>query len=71
MLYRKEIPKEDPFMPDEVRMEKHCKVCITQMTELGDGMGQYDMLQEEDRADHDPREGILVDDLCVVAPVLP
>ena len=70
-LHRKKMPTGDPFMPDEVRMAKHCKVCIAQKAELGDGTGQYDMLQDDDRADDDPEEGIPIEDPCLDVLPLP
>ena len=38
-LHRKNMPTDDPHMPDCVRMAKVCKVCIAQKAELGDGTG--------------------------------
>ena len=63
-LHRKKIPTGDPHMPDEVRMAKHCKYGISQKAELGDATGEYDMMQEDDRADDDPEEGVPLEDRC-------
>ena len=52
-------------------MTKHCKVRIAKKAELGEGTGQYDILEEEDRADHDPEEGIPANKSCLVALALP
>ena len=53
-LHRKKMPTGDPLCPEEVRMAKACKYRIAQKADLGDATGEYDMMQEDDRADDDP-----------------
>ena len=68
-LHRKKMPIGDPHMPEEIGMAKSCKYCISQKAKLGDGTGQYDMMQEDDCADDDPEEGVPLDDPGVIVPI--
>ena len=62
------MPTADQLCPDKVRMAKSCKYRIAQTADLGDGTGEYDMMQDDNRADDEPKEGILLDDQGILAP---
>ena len=64
------MPTGDPLCPEEVRMAKACKYRIAQKADLGDATGDYDMMQDDDRADDDPEEGVPLDDPGIVEPLL-
>ena len=47
-LHREKIPTGDPNMPLEVRLVKKVKCAISDKAELGDGIGDFDLMPNED-----------------------